>query len=95
MTNGVVVFENGGAPFADGTLVEVTPIEHGVTEQGDGSTPGKPGAAKTDPFADMIPVSKERREALLGLIGMWKTENPPDDAEVERIIEEARMRKYG
>lgn len=42
-----------------------------------------------------MPVSKEQREALLGLIGMWKTDNPPNDEEVERIIEEYRMEKYG
>jgi hypothetical protein len=40
-------------------------------------------------------VSPEQREAILGLIGIWKTENPPSDEEVERIIEEARMKKYG
>jgi hypothetical protein len=41
------------------------------------------------------PVSKERRDALLGLIGMLKMENPPSDEEVERIVEEERMKKYG
>lgn len=40
-------------------------------------------------------VSPERREAILGLIGIWKTENPPSDEEVEKIIDEARMEKYG
>jgi hypothetical protein len=40
-------------------------------------------------------VSPERREALLRLIGIWKTESPPNDEEVERIIEEYRMKKYG
>jgi hypothetical protein len=40
-------------------------------------------------------VSPERREALLSLIGIWKTESPPSDEEVERIIEEYRMKKYG
>jgi hypothetical protein len=40
------------------------------------------------------PVSKEQREALLGLIGMWKVARPPNDEEVERIIEEYRMKKY-
>lgn len=56
---------------------------------------GQRPAARIDPFADALPVSKERREALLGLIGMWKVENPPSDEEVERIIEEERMKKYG
>jgi hypothetical protein len=32
---------------------------------------------------------------LLGLIGMWKVEHPPSDEEVELIIEEERMKKYG
>jgi hypothetical protein len=41
------------------------------------------------------PVSKEQREALLGLIGMCKVEHPPNDEEVERIIEVYRMKKYG
>ena len=41
------------------------------------------------------PVSKERAEAALRLIGIWKTENPPSDEEVEQIIDEARMKKYG
>lgn len=43
----------------------------------------------------LYPVSKERREAALALIGIWKMENPPSDEEVERIIEEERMKKYG
>ena len=40
------------------------------------------------------PPPPERRDALLGLIGLCKTDNPPDDEEVKRIVEEARMRKY-
>ena len=40
-------------------------------------------------------VSKEQREAALRLIGIWKTENPPSDEEVEQIIDEYRMKKYG
>jgi len=90
MKDGVVVFENGaGASLADGIIVEVTPIETDVAEQKNGS------AAKNDPFADAIPVSKERREALLSLIGICKSEHPPSDEEVKRIIDEERMRKYG
>jgi hypothetical protein len=41
------------------------------------------------------PVSDEQREATLRLIGIWKTENPPSDEEVEQIIDEYRMKKYG
>jgi hypothetical protein len=44
---------------------------------------------------ETVQVSEERRQALLGLIGAWKVDNTPDDEEVERIIEEARMEKYG
>ena len=40
-------------------------------------------------------LSKERQQALRELIGLWKTEQPPDDEEVERIIEQERMKKYG
>ena len=40
-------------------------------------------------------VTDKRREAALSLIGIWKTDNPPSDEEVERIIDEARMKKYG
>ena len=41
------------------------------------------------------PVSQEQREAALRLIGIWKTDNPPSDEEVEQIIDEYRMKKYG
>jgi hypothetical protein len=81
--NGVVVLTNG-SPLAEGTLVSVTPVDE-VASSGVVS-PGQRG-----PY----PVSKEQREALLGLIGCCKTDNPPDDEEVERIIEEYRMKKYG
>jgi hypothetical protein len=54
-------------------------------------TPLQPQSAGRGPIA----VSKEQREALLGLIGMWKVEHPPNDEEVDRIIDEARMKKYG
>ena len=40
-------------------------------------------------------VSEERRLALLGLIGAWKMDNPPSDEEVDEIIHQERMRKYG
>jgi hypothetical protein len=52
---------------------------------------------RVDPFSEpgVEPPSKERQEALRSLSGMWKVENPPSDEEVERIIEEYRMKKYG
>jgi hypothetical protein len=52
---------------------------------------------RVDPFCEpgVEPPSKERQEALRSLIGMWRVENPPSDEEVERIIEEYRMKKYG
>jgi hypothetical protein len=40
-------------------------------------------------------VFRERQEALQQLIGIWKTEQPPGDEEVDRILEQERMRKYG
>jgi hypothetical protein len=40
-------------------------------------------------------VSKERQEALLKLIGIWKTRQAPSDEQVERILERERMKKYG
>jgi hypothetical protein len=42
-----------------------------------------------------VAVSQERKEALSNLIGIWKTVNPPSDEEVEQIVEEERMEKYG
>jgi hypothetical protein len=42
-----------------------------------------------------VTVTQERREALQQLIGIWKTEQPPNDEEVERILEQERMKKYG
>jgi hypothetical protein len=40
-------------------------------------------------------VSPERQESLHRLIGIWKTDQPPGDSEVEQIIKEERMKKYG
>ncbi len=40
-------------------------------------------------------VSKARREALQQLIGIWKTKQPPNDEEVEQILEHERLKKYG
>lgn len=81
--NGVVVLDNG-SPLPDGTLVNVTPVD-------DVARPSIVGPGQKPPY----PVSKEQKEALLGLIGICKVEHPPNDKEVERIIEEARMKKYG
>jgi hypothetical protein len=81
--NGVVVL-SGGSALPDGTLVNVMPVDEVA-----GPSIVPPG--QEGPY----PVSKEQREALLGLIGIWKTDHPPSDAEVERIIDEARMKKYG
>jgi hypothetical protein len=61
------------------------------------------GQAVTVTVANPLPasqqryyVSPERREAILSLIGILKTDKPaPTDEEVEQIIEEARMKKYG
>jgi hypothetical protein len=76
---GVVVFLNGRGS---------APLPDGTLVE---VTPLPPETAAPEP----IPVSQEQREALLGLIGLWKIDNPPNDEEVERIIEEHRMKKYG
>jgi hypothetical protein len=82
--NGVVVFPNGSAPLPDGTLVEVKAV------------PEVAGPAAASPSTGPpYYVSEKQKESLLGLIGLWKTEHPPSDEEVEGIIEEARMKKYG
>jgi hypothetical protein len=97
--NGVVVFENGTGtnPLPDGTLVEVTPVRSRVS-----NPPALPAALGTAPefspeevieFERAVAegrISKERQQAVLGLIGMWKVEHPPNDEEVQRIIEEER-----
>jgi hypothetical protein len=100
---GVVVFQNGAgaAPFPDGTLVEVTPVRHetGVPPAGPGTLAAppvsRPDARELEKAVAAGLISKERQQALLDLIGMWKVEHPPDDEEVERIIDEYRMKKYG
>jgi hypothetical protein len=81
--NGVVVFDSG-SPLREGTVVEVVPLEDisGPSIVAPGQKP-------------LYPVSEEQKEALLGLIGICKTDKPPSDEEVERIIEEYRMKKYG
>ena len=45
--------------------------------------------------AEFAEVSQERRDALHRLIGIWKTDAPPSDDDVERIVEEERLTKYG
>lgn len=39
------------------------------------------------------PLSKDRQEALNKLIGIWQTDRPPSDEEIEQIVEEERMKK--
>lgn len=41
------------------------------------------------------PISPERQQALRRLIGIWKTSPPPTDEEVQQILEQERMKKYG
>lgn len=41
------------------------------------------------------PVSEEPQEALRRLIGIWKTEKAPSDDEVQRMLEQEIMTKYG
>jgi hypothetical protein len=42
-----------------------------------------------------VPISNERQEALRQLIGIWKTEKPPTEEQVARILEQERMKKHG
>jgi hypothetical protein len=42
-----------------------------------------------------VAISPERQQALLQLIGLWKTDQPPTDEQVEQILEQERMKKYG
>jgi hypothetical protein len=80
--DGVVVL-SGGALLPDGTLVNVTPVEEGAASRAPQRGDGR------------YPVSEEKREASLKLIGLWRTEPSPGDQEVDRIIEETRTKKYG
>jgi hypothetical protein len=80
VNNGVVVLTSGPT-LPDGTLVNVMPVDEVAVAP----------AGREGPY----PVSQEQKEALLGLIGLWKVGNPPGDEEVERMIEEYRMKKYG
>src|SRR3989442_692848 len=40
-------------------------------------------------------ISRERREALRQLIGIWMRPQPLNDEQVERILEQERVKKYG
>ena len=42
-----------------------------------------------------VAVSKERQEALRRLIGIWKIDHPPNDDQVEHVLNRERMKKYG
>jgi hypothetical protein len=42
-----------------------------------------------------VAVSTERQEALRQLVGIWKTEQSPNEEQVERILDQERMKKYG
>jgi hypothetical protein len=81
--NGVVVFTNG-SPLREGSVVDIITLDQVAG-------PTLPAPGQKPPY----PVSKEQKEALLALMGMCKTDNPPNDEEVQRIIEEYRMKKHG
>ena len=79
--NGVVVFETGDVgALPDGTIVMVSPVGKQAAISYKNASPGR--------------ISQEQRDALLRLIGIWRTDQPPSDSDVERIVEEARMNKY-
>lgn len=79
--NGQVVLFPAVTPLREGTEVVVMPITDSSKRNGSGGGP--------------ITVSPEQRDALLRLIGIWKSDSPPSDEDVERILEEARLEKYG
>jgi hypothetical protein len=77
--NGVVVLANG-VSLPEGQIVSVI----------------------APPMADAVPQleapvadSQERHDALRRLIGIWKTDQPPTDEQVERVLDQEKMRKYG
>jgi hypothetical protein len=35
------------------------------------------------------------RYSAAGLIGLWKTDRPPTDEEIDQLVEEERLRKHG
>lgn len=39
-------------------------------------------------------ISLERPEALRQLIGIWKSEHPPNDEQVEQMLYQEKMKKY-
>ena len=41
---------------------------------------------------EVEPMTEERREAILSLIGVWKTDQVIDE---KQILDEERMKKYG
>ena len=84
--NGVIVLLGDTETLPEGTLVRITPLTDEVS-----TPPSRSAGGEGPPYY----VSKEQKEALLGLIGMCKIEHPPSDEEVEQIVEEAIMEKHG
>ena len=39
-------------------------------------------------------ISPDRQEALRQLIGIWKTDQPPNDEQVKQLLEQERLKKY-
>ncbi len=79
-------------------------VQHGVVVLADGvrlpegqevTVLASPPAGSLQVEEAAVAVSKERQEALQQLIGIWKTEQPPNDEQVERMLEQERMKKYG
>lgn len=40
-------------------------------------------------------VTDGQKDALARLIGVWKMDNPPTDEEVDSMLDQQRMAKYG
>ena len=79
--NGVVVFADGDRlPEGQDVTVFAVPAPAGAGLRAEfGSSGQRP---------DSSPISKDRQEALLRLIGMWKTAGGPENPDVKRILDE-------
>lgn len=51
--------------------------------------------AQVDQEVAMSSVPGARKDALVRLTGVWKTDNPPTDEQVDQMLDQQRMAKYG
>lgn len=97
--NGVVILDDGvQLPEGQAVTVQVPPP---ADEKGHSILDIPPVSMgkmlrPLSPDDDLLDEMLEGRSAALrGLIGVWKTAQPPSDEDVNRIVEEEKMRKYG